>query len=47
MFTFGMDLDDECYGIMKKIFLKEGEESSEPHALLCIVLHEEEQKKEE
>ena len=47
MFTFGMDLDDECYAVMKEILLKEGEETSELHKPLCIILHEEEEKEEE
>lgn len=46
MFTFGMDLDDEGYAIMKEILLKEGEETSEQNTPICIVLHEEEKKEE-
>jgi len=45
MFTFGMDVDDECIGVMKEILLLEGEEhdSSKP---ICIILHKEEKVKE-
>ena len=41
MFTFGMDVDDECIGIMKEILLPEGVETSDSGLPICIILHEE------
>jgi len=42
LFTFGMDVDDECLGVMKEIILEEGRETNDSHTPLCIILHEDE-----
>lgn len=43
MFTFGMDVDDECIGVMKEILLQENEETKESHVPICIILHEDDE----
>eukprot|EP00559_Dactyliosolen_fragilissimus_P003577 CAMPEP_0184864224 /NCGR_PEP_ID=MMETSP0580-20130426/14152_1 /TAXON_ID=1118495 /ORGANISM="Dactyliosolen fragilissimus" /LENGTH=133 /DNA_ID=CAMNT_0027362917 /DNA_START=161 /DNA_END=562 /DNA_ORIENTATION=- len=41
LFTFGMDYDDDCLGIMGKILEPEGSDKLKPGQPLCIILHEE------
>ncbi len=43
MFTFGMDVDDECIGVMKEILLQENEETKESQVPICIILHEDDE----
>ena len=45
LFTFSMDVDDECLGIMKEILLEESVEATESHVPLCIILHPAEEEK--
>ena len=39
LFTFGMDTDDECLGILSKVVARQ-DEKLKPHSLLCVVLHQ-------
>jgi len=49
MFTFGMDVEDECLGIMKEILVEEDVEVEGSGVRICTILHEEQggDKKEE
>jgi len=46
LFSFGMDVEDECLGIMKEILVKEGEDVEGTGVHICTILHEEEAEKE-
>ncbi len=46
MFTFGMDVGDECIGIMKEIVFAEGVEIHDSSSPICIILHEENEEQE-
>lgn len=47
LFTFEYDIGDECIGVMKEILLKEGEKTDDSNAPICVILHEEDEVKDE